>query len=136
MQFKGVELAAILESQAEPVGVFDDSGLFREDAEPAIALKIACDGQFVGIGHRKRIRYIRPASTRLGCSGGGQTTRRIVNDAGVIISAPKIREFRYQPARLPAAAPVVRFRAGNETQVAHFYTHPHKPAGREIRKDS
>jgi hypothetical protein len=40
----------------------------------------------------------------------------------------------WQPSEVSPATPVVAFRAGNETQVAHFYTHPHKATGHEISK--
>src|ERR1035437_1479755 len=78
VQFEGARLAAILEGQSDRVGIFDSTG-HRSDVPPGVALKIASGGRFVGIGHGRRIRSIRPPGVGLQW-GGGSTTRPVRAD--------------------------------------------------------
>lgn len=85
MQFEGGQLAAILDGQSDRVALFDSSGAYREDVEPGVALKIATAGPFVGIGHGKRIRYIRPAGASVQWHG---PIRRDI--AAVMVDFPRL----------------------------------------------
>lgn len=48
----------------------------------------------VGIGNRRRIRFLRPRESRTVLNGGSQTTQRLKDPAGVNISHPVIKEHR------------------------------------------
>jgi len=66
MQFDGRRLSAILSHQPEPVDVFDhrSSPVATVSAEQALGL-CAGGATYVGIGNKRRIRYIRRLSGAL-----------------------------------------------------------------------
>ena len=83
MQFEGAELEAILLRQAAPVSVFGLNGTVVNIVPGGVAAKIAVvDGNaaFVGIGHRKRIRYIRPKAIKIERWSGADGTRPVRAD--------------------------------------------------------
>jgi hypothetical protein len=55
---------------------------------------------FVGIGNRRRIRFLRPRSLRSAINAGSHTTERLKGSGGILIAHPLIREHRRQ-AQLP-----------------------------------
>jgi hypothetical protein len=63
MIFRGNELRAILASQTEPVNVRNGYGYIEARYQrPQAALSILRRGDYCGIGHNKRIRFIQPES--------------------------------------------------------------------------
>ncbi len=95
MQFEGDALAAILAQQVEAVDIHDQNCYSRGAIPAALALRMVESDIYFGVGNRRRIRYLRPCtkSGRDWC-GGSQTTRRMKDTAGVIFSAPLIREHK------------------------------------------
>lgn len=92
MQFSGEQLDAILKQQIVEVAVYDVQGFFRGNVRPLAATRIIAEREYVGIGNKRRIRYIRPlgAAGSLGdLNNGSRTTCRVRNDSGVII-APRL----------------------------------------------
>jgi hypothetical protein len=89
MQFEGSALTAILTSQYETVSIHNRFGYAERDVQPMKALWFTEHGSWVGIGNRRRIRYLRPRTTLFRLSAGSQTTERVRNDWGVIIGAPR-----------------------------------------------
>jgi hypothetical protein len=69
MEFIGIQLQAILEQQASLVGVYDSAGSLERDVDPRIAVKLVNEVDLVGIGHKKRIRYLRPRENGLDVGG-------------------------------------------------------------------
>jgi len=60
-EFKGDKLLLIIARQGSPVQAMDGYGnLERTFQNPTDALKLIATGGYIGIGHAKRIRYIRP----------------------------------------------------------------------------
>lgn len=49
---------------------------------------------FVGIGNRRRIRFLRSRTLNFTLNSGSRTTRRLKNEAGLNISHPSIRDHR------------------------------------------
>ncbi len=90
MEFSGPQLSAILERQAPAVAVFNLAGVCTGEVAPGMAAKIATEGRYVGIGHKKRIRYIRPA--QCGLWHGHRTTERLRGEGGQIIAPPWIQK--------------------------------------------
>jgi hypothetical protein len=91
MQFEGEELRGILNQQSDLVAIHDRCGFPRGEAlEPLLAIKSVGLDLYVGVGNRRRIRYLRPLAdaARPPWRGGSHTTERIRNDWGVIIGAP------------------------------------------------
>jgi hypothetical protein len=92
MEFRGNYLQCILAKQTERVSVFDEMGRARE-VEPTEAFGLSLTKLYLGIGHQKRIRYIRPEHVSLlGWPGGNHTTRRLPvrNERGEATTAPII----------------------------------------------
>lgn len=61
MEFSGGQLEAILREQTIAVDLFDEVGNKRINISARYAAEVVMSGQYVGIGHKKRIRYVRPA---------------------------------------------------------------------------
>jgi hypothetical protein len=75
------------------------------------------------------VRALRTGSrTTQPMRAGGQGVR---GEGQLLGNSRTLREHKPQPFPVPVVAPVVPFKSGNETQVAHFYTHLHKTTGRE-----
>lgn len=92
MQFSGQQLGTILQQQGAEVAVYDAHGSFRGNVSPHAAVRIIAEREYVGIGNKRRIRYIRPLWGTMSpeaLRNGSRTTRRIRNDHGVII-APRL----------------------------------------------
>ena len=91
MQFDGDTLRGILEGQACDLDIHDANGFPRGKKLPAqIVLKYAELGLYVGVGNRKRIRYIRPRASVTLLNEGSRTTVRL--RAGDVPVPPMIRE--------------------------------------------
>ncbi|MCL4852556.1 MAG: hypothetical protein KJZ78_14395 [Bryobacteraceae bacterium] len=74
--------------------IFDACGYSRE-ASPAEALNVTLAKSYVGIGHKKRIRYIRPEHAPILWRGSSRNqTQRIRNDKGEIIAPDFHVEFK------------------------------------------
>jgi hypothetical protein len=52
---------------------------------------------FVGIGNRRRIRFLRPRSLRSAVNAGSHTTERLRGTGGNRLAHSLIREHRQQP---------------------------------------
>ena len=83
MQFSREQLDAILRQQIAEVGVYDGQGFLRGNVRPLVATRIIAAGEYVGIGNKRRIRYIRPlgaAGSLAELSNASRTTRSIRGD--------------------------------------------------------
>jgi hypothetical protein len=89
MQFSGEQLSAILTQQNAEVAIYDGQGFFRGNVRASAAVRMIGEREFVGIGNKRRIRYLRPlwaASHLSDLNHASRTTCRIRNDGGVIIA--------------------------------------------------
>ena len=92
MLFTGPELTDVLQRSGE-IELRNQYGrctrlLSRDEA-------LALDPElFVGIGNRRRIRFLRALELRAELNAGSHTTQRINNGFGVNIGHPLIREHR------------------------------------------
>lgn len=97
MQFSGEQLNAILKQQTAEVAVYDGQGFLRGNVRPLAATRMIAEHEYVGIGSKRRIRYIRPlwaAGSLCDLNNGSRTTCRIRNDSGVIIAPRPYVEHR------------------------------------------
>jgi hypothetical protein len=97
VQFENNQLVTILKRQFEEVDVYDACGNLRGSVAPGIAARISSNGQFVGVGNSRRIRYVRPLGSAISCAAlqnASRTTRRIRNDAGIVIAARPLVEHK------------------------------------------
>jgi hypothetical protein len=97
MQFSGEQLDAILKQQIVEVAVYDGQGFFRGNVRPLAATRMIAGRDYVGIGNKRRIRYIRPlwaAGSLSDLSNGSRTTCRVRNDSGIIIAPRPYVEHR------------------------------------------
>ena len=67
------------------------------------AVELAETGLYFGVGHRRRIRFLRRANQTATLNSGSSTTRRIRNDAGLIIA---VRPFVEHKPLLSVGAPM------------------------------
>lgn len=49
---------------------------------------------FIGVGNRRRLRFLRPRAGRIVFNAGSRTTQRLTGGAGMHIAHPVIREHR------------------------------------------
>lgn len=97
MQFSGQQLEAILSTQDEEVEVYDSEGFLRGQVRPRVAVRITCAGNYVGIGNRRRIRYLRPLNAVFDLRrlhDASRTTRRVRNDLDQLVGGPWVREHK------------------------------------------
>jgi hypothetical protein len=94
MEFRGSYLQCVLAKQTQPLSVFDDVGRSYE-VKPREAFVLSLSKKYVGIGHQKRIRYIRPEHVRICWRGNSRNQmQRIRNDQGEIIAPDYHLEFK------------------------------------------
>jgi hypothetical protein len=95
MQFEGKALLKALRSQlVSRIEIRSYSGRLRGEISITAAIKIAAGGGFVGVGNRRRIRYLRPLTMHYARSSGSLFTRRLDDGFGRKIAPPWIREHK------------------------------------------
>jgi hypothetical protein len=91
--FDGQELREIIGRTPNAIELRNEHGrccrlLFSTEA---LALDLAL---FIGVGNRRRIRFLRSRTQEFAINAGSRTTLRLKGEAGVNISHPLIREHR------------------------------------------
>jgi hypothetical protein len=93
MLFAGQELREIVSRSSKEIELRSEHGrccLMLSIAE-ALALDLEL---FIGIGNRRRIRFLRPRTQKHTINSGSKTTQRVKNDAGANFAHPLIREHK------------------------------------------
>ena len=93
MYFDGQELRAILGTTDNEIELHNQHGRFQRTVSSEEALALDLD-LFVGIGNRRRIRFLRLRTQTFALNAGSHTTRRPKNAARKYIAQPLIREHR------------------------------------------
>ena len=93
MLFTGPELKDVLGRTRNGIELRNRHGRCCRMISAAEALELDPD-LFVGIGNRRRIRFLRPRETNSVLNAGSHTTRRLDDGFGMNISHPLIREHR------------------------------------------
>jgi hypothetical protein len=98
MFFEGQELRDIISRTSNEIELRSEYGRCCRILSMAEALALDSD-LFIGIGNRRRIRFLRPRTQKHSMNSGSRTTQRIRDDAGSNIAHPLIREHR--PIKAP-----------------------------------
>ena len=93
MLFDGDELKEILSRTPNGIEFRNEYGRRIRVLGSTEALALDLD-LFIGVGNRRRIRFLRRRSQRFMISSGSRTTRRLRNAAGLMIAHPLIRDHR------------------------------------------
>jgi hypothetical protein len=93
MVFDGDELRYLLSHTSGLVPLHNEHGRCCKVMTGAEALGLDLD-LFVGIGNRRRIRFLRLRTQRSLLNAGSRTTQRLRDNAGIQIAHPMIREHR------------------------------------------
>jgi hypothetical protein len=101
MQFEGDDLCRILNGQAETVEVYGSDGFLRGDLPAAITARMTLSA-YVGVGNRRRIRYIRPLDgakttpreVMQELRNGSRTTVRLTGPGNCLLGGQWLREHR------------------------------------------
>ena len=98
MQLEGERLLSILKASCgAAVDVHNAEGRLLGSVPLKIALELATSGQYVGVGNRRRIRYLRPLTRVYSLNRGSQTTVRMRDRSGQTMGGPWVREHRALP---------------------------------------
>ena len=63
MEFRQQQLKDILTAQTKDVDLFDQNGIFRKRVSGVEAATLVGASGFVGVGNKKRIRFVKPEKT-------------------------------------------------------------------------
>jgi hypothetical protein len=93
MLFDGQELREVLGRSGDGIEIRNEYGRCHRVVSRAEALALDLD-LFIGIGNRRRIRFLRPRTQRSAINAGSRTTQRLKGAGGKNIAPPLIREHR------------------------------------------
>ncbi len=93
MIFDGHELREIINRTSNEIELRNEHGRCCRLLSSTEALVLDLD-LFVGIGNRRRIRFLRSRTQKFAVNAGGHTTQRLKGEAGVNIAHPLVREHR------------------------------------------
>jgi hypothetical protein len=93
MLFDGLELREIISRTPNEIELRNEHGRCCRILSRADALALDLN-LFVGIGNRRRIRFLRSHTRKFAVNAGSNTTQRLKGEAGVNIAHPLVREHR------------------------------------------
>lgn len=93
MLFQDRELRELIIRTANDIELRNVYGRLCRMLSPMEALELDLD-VFIGIGNRRRLRFLRPRTQVFVLNKGSRTTRRLKSDVGRNIAHPLIREHR------------------------------------------
>jgi hypothetical protein len=93
MLFHGAELREVIDRTPSPIELHNEYGRCVRVLSSAEARALDLD-LFIGIGNRRRIRFLRSRTLKFAVNAGSRTTQRLKDEAGVNIAHPLIREHR------------------------------------------
>jgi hypothetical protein len=93
MLFDGAELRDMVDRTPDMIELRNEYGRCSRVLSRAEALALDLD-LFVGIGNRRRIRFLRWRTRKFTLSAGSHTTQRLKGEAEINIAHPLVREHR------------------------------------------
>jgi hypothetical protein len=93
MLFEGLELRELIIRTSNEIELRNEHGRCCRLLSSTEALALDLD-LFVGIGNRRRIRFLRSRTRKFASNAGSRTTQRVKGEAGVNIAHPLVREHR------------------------------------------
>src|SRR5690242_4309103 len=97
MLFEGQELREIIGRTPNEIELRNAYGRCCRTLSSADALDLDL-GLFVGIGNRRRIRFLRRRTQKFALNAGSHTTQRLKGSAEVNIAHPLVRQHRSVPS--------------------------------------
>ena len=94
MLFDGGELRAVLSNTEGAIEMRNEYGRCHRVISKDEALALDLD-LFIGVGNRRRVRFLRLRTQRFFLNAGSRTTQRLTDAAGQHIAHPLIREHRH-----------------------------------------
>lgn len=96
MLFDGQELREVLVLSGDRIEIRNEYGRCHRAVSGGEALALDLDlDLFVGIGNRRRIRFLRPRTQRSAINAGSRTTQRLKGAGGINIAHPLVQEHRH-----------------------------------------
>jgi hypothetical protein len=93
MLFEGLELRELIGRTTNAIELRNEHGRRCRLLSRAEALALDTD-LFVGIGNRRRIRFLRSRTYKFSANAGSRTTQRLKGESGVNIAHPLVRQHR------------------------------------------
>lgn len=93
MLYDGDELREIIARTPNEIELRNEHGRCCRILSSAEALALDLD-LFVGLGNRRRIRFLRWRTQKFLVNAGSRTTQRLKGEAGLNIAHPLVREHR------------------------------------------
>jgi hypothetical protein len=93
MMFEGRELRDLINRTSSEIELLDAYGRCYQLVSRTAALALDLD-QWIGIGNRRRIRFLRPRTKTFSLNAGSRTTRRLKGPGELNIAHPLVREHR------------------------------------------
>ena len=93
MLFDGSELREIIGRTPNEIELRNEHGRCCRLLSTAEALGLDLN-LFIGVGNRRRIRFLRSRTRRFAVNAGSHTTQRLKGEAGLNIAHPLVREHR------------------------------------------
>ena len=93
MLFDGQELREIIERTPNEIELRNEHGRCRRILSSVDALALDLD-LFIGVGNRRRIRFLRWRTRKFTLNAGSHTTQRLKGEGKLNISHPLVREHR------------------------------------------
>jgi hypothetical protein len=93
MLFEGQELREIIARTPNEIELRNEYGRCRRILSRADALALDLN-LFIGVGNRRRIRFLRSRTQQFTLNAGSHTTQRLKGEAEVNIAHPLVREHR------------------------------------------
>lgn len=93
MLFEGQELREIIGRTSNEIELQNEHGRFCRFLSRAQALLLDLDF-FVGIGNRRRLRFLRSRTRKFAINAGSHTTQRLKGEAEINLAHPLVREHR------------------------------------------
>ena len=98
MLFEGQKLREIIARTPNKIELRNRHGRCYRTLSSAEALALDLT-YFIGVGNRRRIRFLRSRTQTFTLNGGSHTTQRLKGEAGVNISHPLVKEHRVVRAK-------------------------------------
>lgn len=93
MLFEGQQLREMIQRASSNIELRNEYGRIYRTVSAAEAVALDLDN-WIGIGNRRRLRFLRPRATGIIFNAGSRTTQRLKNEKGQHITHPSIREHR------------------------------------------
>ena len=93
MLFEGQELREVIDRTPNDIEFRNAHGRCCRILSRAEALALDLD-LFIGIGNRRRIKFLRSRTRQFALNAGSHTTQRLKGEAEVNIAHPLVREHR------------------------------------------